>query len=361
MVFLPGFKGSRLVDAQTREVLWLTAWRALPFAPAPPLALPDTRAVAADGALESLLGGLYAVYAPFLRAARLRWGTRLHVFAYDWRQDIAATAQHLATFLTQLRREHEHECGDDCAPPTLIAHSMGGLVVWAMLSRLVADEHQEDEDEERRQQLASWVARAKIVFVGTPFRALEPLLEDMTPGTAAHCGYLPAPVLATLPAAFELLAPARAACDPRVHDAAVWARHRVAVFGTTPPQSPERTEQLCAAVREMLAAADAFRTHALRADFAHTPLAHLRVAIVAGRTRATKTGLPPAFFDDASTAPLDWRTCPRTPGDGRVPHAAATAVPAGLDVRAVVDTPNDHGALLNDEDALLKALRALEG
>lgn len=358
VVFLPGFKGSRLVDAQTREVLWLTAWGALPFTPVPPLALPDTRAVAADGALESLLGGLYAVYAPFLRFARGRWGARLSVFAYDWRQGNAATARRLEAHLAQLLRSAAQDT--PAAPLTLIVHSMGGLVVWALLSRLAAeaadrdDEESGDTNDEERRRLVACVARARIVFVGTPFEPVEALLEDMTPGTRAHCAYLPAAVLATHPAAYELLAPPRAACDARLHDAAFWAARRVGVFGTAPPQPPECR----AAVQDMLARADAFRTRTLRADFAHTPFARLRVAAVASRARPTKAGLPAAFFD--TSAALDWDTCPRAPGDGRVPFRSATAVPAGLDLCAVALTPNDHGTLLNDSAALLEALAALD-
>lgn len=347
VIFVPGFKGSRLVDAETGEVRWLTAWGALALAGPPALALPGAHALAPAGALESLLGGMYPVYAPFLRAARSRWGARLHVFAYDWRQSCVATARELETFLLRLLQN-----AASAAPPTLIVHSMGGLVTWALLSRLA--NLQEEDEQEQRAQLLEWMSRARVVFVGTPFQPIEALLEDMTPGTPAHCRYLPAAVLATHPAAYELLAPPRSACDARLHDTEHWAQRGVGAFACADVPRARAAEL----VRAGLAGADAFRTHTLRADFAGTPLAHVRAAVVAGRTRPTKTGLPAAFFDCA--APLDWRAVPRTPGDGRVPLASAVALPAGLDFRTVVLTPNDHGALLNDFKALLLAISSLD-
>ena len=389
-VFVPGFKGSRLVDAKTREALWLSIWGALPFTPVPPLALPGERTlqlegfhcnkgpVVPDGPLESLFGGVYQVYGPFLRFARKRWGAAFSSFAYDWRQDITATAKLLEDYLIDLLGIEAGGHQQKRRSVTLIAHSMGGLVVWAMFSHLVAvlEERQSADDEEEskqegkegeeapeREHRAKLVALAKataahvrVVFVGTPFQALEAILEDMTPGTAMHYSYLPSDVVFTFPSAFELALPPRDQCDPQLYDADFWERRRVAAFGA-PALQRELATEFRAIARDMLDAAAQFRAHALRPDFAGTALAGVRVATLTGSSHLTKTGLPAAFFDLAT--PIDWQSFKREPGDGRVPHSSATALPAGLEVVAHVSSKGDHGGILRDTAAVLEAVEAL--
>jgi len=48
IIFVPGFKGSKLVDAKTKQILWITGWEVLPFM-IPNIALPDELPVPVQG------------------------------------------------------------------------------------------------------------------------------------------------------------------------------------------------------------------------------------------------------------------------------------------------------------------------
>src|SRR3954466_5247987 len=65
-------------------------------------------------------------------------------FAYDWRQDVLESGRQLCEFLAKLPAKRIQ----------VVAHSMGGFVTWACLSK--------------DPEVAARVT--KVVFAGTPFR-----------------------------------------------------------------------------------------------------------------------------------------------------------------------------------------------
>jgi pimeloyl-ACP methyl ester carboxylesterase len=84
------------------------------------------------------------------------------VFAYDWRRSIAAAAAFLEEFLAALKAEVLSLKGVDPSPSiTLLAHSQGGLVAKAYLSRVFTSPSVTPE------KVASVFQR--FVSVGTPF------------------------------------------------------------------------------------------------------------------------------------------------------------------------------------------------
>jgi len=363
-VFVPGFKGSKLVDEKTREVIWLTGWGVFSV---PPLALPGERTLqlegfhchkgplVADGPLESLFGGLYQVYNPFLKFAKKTWGDRFSTFAYDWRQDNGLIARELKDYIIKNFIKDDDKQKKTKTRLNFICHSNGGLVIWALLSQLAAV-HGTDGCTETDGKVISLMQNAHILFEGTPFLPIEPLLADITPGTAGHYWFLPSDVLCTFPSLFELMLPERAQCDPLMYDVDFWIKRSIGVFNTAGMQ-PELVTEFKAIVRDMMEMADNFRSKVLRADFAGTPFEGLPIGIICSKTRPTPNGLPASLFD--ATIPLDWTTFKMEPGDGRVPYSSATSPPSGLTLDGIFHSAKEHGSLLEDAQLLLEALSTI--
>lgn len=137
VVFVPGFKGTTLIDRASGKRVWLTAgqalWgrRSLAIA-ADDLAIANPLQLTAGPILDQVrvLPGVLTndVYGGALRAlqAALPSGATLDVFSYDWRQRPETIASDLAARLAALSASGI----DDIR---IVAHSMGAMVTaWAL-------------------------------------------------------------------------------------------------------------------------------------------------------------------------------------------------------------------------------------
>ena len=116
-VVLPGTMGSVL--QQRGETVWLDYWRLLRGQ------LGRLRMGQPDVEPIDLIGDFYGPMVEFLARSH-----RVEIFPYDWRQSVTAAAARLAESLTQWLPELEASG----QPVHLVAHSMGGLVVRAMIA-----------------------------------------------------------------------------------------------------------------------------------------------------------------------------------------------------------------------------------
>ncbi len=187
-VLLPGIMGSHLW-VQRRERVWFSI---------PRLALGGLARLQLGGAApeeveaEALFGQFYGDLLEHLAHSQ-----RVLPFAYDWRQPLDVLADRLAAVL--------REALDGTAQPVrLLAHSMGGLVVRALVHR----------------HAALWdelMARdgARLVMLGTPHQGSHLMVESLLgkAGTVRSLGVLDLShdlqevldIIATFPGALQLL------------------------------------------------------------------------------------------------------------------------------------------------------------
>lgn len=437
IIFVPGFKGSELIDSKTGKLVWIHGRDVMPFSRPPPIALPfrfrtfaetlrdldhspnksaatppdhehdheheheherdgsthsgdccgdaagassssspplapssslsssgarharpvaakhetaalstidvvqDHDDIVAGGPLRTVAVGLYQVYGKFCARAERKWGARFHPFAYDWRRDNVETALRLTDTLCEL-------CATGTVPRvTVIAHSMGGLITWGMLSFL-ARGYSAGALTDRQRALVALLCQSRIIFAGVPFQALNCIMEDFTPGTKMHSTYCPCDVLATFPSAWQLMLDGTE--EVALRDPDWWEQRRIAMFAWK--LSPERTKYYKDLVRTMQQRVVAFRREMLMPSFRNTPFEGLPVVVISSRTKNTPLPFPPGFYD--VTKPISWMHGDLM-GDGRIAQLNALSVPDGLDLCGNSLTSFEHGVLLNDEKALRRA------
>ena len=113
LIFIPGFYGTRLVQTGDRKIVWLSAWQALfgsKTAAHTGLGVAGERALVPGTVLDCIpvIPGIYSkdVYAAFLGKLQARLGTRgsfsrIHLFAYDWREDYLVAVEQLARLVSR--------------------------------------------------------------------------------------------------------------------------------------------------------------------------------------------------------------------------------------------------------------------
>lgn len=428
IIFVPGFKGSELVDSKTGKLVWIHGRDVMPFSRPPPIALPfrfrtyaetlhdldqsqsqtssrsaatppdrehesgdsnrcaeaagaspplpsssasssasssgartarplavkhetaaystidvvqDHDDIVAGGPLRTVAVGLYQVYGKFCARAERKWGARFHPFAYDWRRDNVETALRLTDTLCEL-------CATGTVPRvTIIAHSMGGLITWGMLSFL-ARGYGAGTLTDRQRALVALLCQSRIIFAGVPFQALNCIMEDFTPGTNMHSTYCPCDVLATFPSAWQLMLDGTE--EAALRDPDWWEQRRIAMFAWK--LSPERTKYYKDIVRTMQQRVIAFRRKMLMPSFRNTPFEGLPVVVISSRSKNTPLPFPPGFYD--VTKPISWMHGDLM-GDGRIAQLNALSIPDGLELCGNSHTSYEHGVLLNDEKAVRRA------
>jgi pimeloyl-ACP methyl ester carboxylesterase len=143
VIVLPGIMGSHL--AVGGRTVWVDALR---------LARGGLSDLAYDGDGEVTAVGLNRTYIPMITRLARTWD--VHLFPYDWRDDIRRSADRLDELVERLRTEHPDR------GINFVAHSMGGLVVRAFVA-----EHRQRWDELAKIAGAS---SGRLVMLGTPNR-----------------------------------------------------------------------------------------------------------------------------------------------------------------------------------------------
>ncbi len=143
VIVLPGIMGSNL--AVGGRTVWVDALR---------LARGGLGDLAYDGSDAVTAVGLNRTYIPMITRLARTWD--VHLFPYDWRDDIRRSADRLDELVERLRDEHPDR------GINFVAHSMGGLVVRAFVA-----EHRQRWDELAGIASAS---SGRLVMLGTPNR-----------------------------------------------------------------------------------------------------------------------------------------------------------------------------------------------
>ena len=203
LIFIPGFYGTRLVQTGDRKVVWLSAWQALfgsKTAARTGFGVAGERALVPGTVLDGIpvIPGIYAkdVYAAFLGKLRARLGTRprIHLFAYDWRDDYFAAVKQLARLVSELKRR-------GATSIAIIAHSLGGLIT----SYYLRYGPQVPEEAVETWEGASHID--KVVLATVPFKGSMTAFHNMKHGArfGLNTTLIKAQAFATFPSVYELL------------------------------------------------------------------------------------------------------------------------------------------------------------
>jgi pimeloyl-ACP methyl ester carboxylesterase len=346
VVIVPGILGSELVGADGRR-LWLNLRNALghhdlslPFAPVVGAAedLRPGGLVGIGTMLPRVFGFTeYADLLDLLASAGFhrhgRVGPRTcHVFTYDWRRDLAATARLLGQRLDALA----DQAGDPDLRVNVIGHSMGGLVA----------RHYLRYGGEPGDGPVTWAGTRRIrslVLVATPNEGSIAALDAILNGSRVGLSYttLAASVVARMPSIYQLLPPRAAVplVDGRgeplgldLHDPETW---KALLGGPKRPAGARRRrddpvggdrDAEAAFLERALLGARAFHEALARPPESECPA---RVLLLGGdclptpaRAVVAEAGAPPRF-EPLSRAEAEWMM---EAGDGRVTRASALGV-----------------------------------
>ena len=203
LIFIPGFYGTRLVQTGDRKVVWLSAWQALfgsKTAARTGFGVAGERALVPGTVLDGIpvIPGIYAkdVYAAFLGKLRARLGTRprIHLFAYDWRDDYFAAVKQLARLVSELKRR-------GATSIAIIAHSLGGLITSYYLRY---------GSQAPKEAAETWEGAGhvdKVVLATVPFKGSMTAFHNMKHGArfGLNTTLVKAQAFATFPSVYELL------------------------------------------------------------------------------------------------------------------------------------------------------------
>ena len=204
VIFIPGFYGTRLVQAADRSIVWLSARQALfgsKTAARTGFEVPGAMELDSSTVLDRIpiLPGIYSVdvcggFLHELRDSLSTPGSQLHLFAYDWRDDYLVAAKNLARLVTTLKNK-------DATSISIIAHSMGGLIA----SYYLRYGHQEPEEAVETWEGATHIE--KVVLATVPFRGSMTALRNMKHGArfGLNTTLIKAYAFATFPSAYEMM------------------------------------------------------------------------------------------------------------------------------------------------------------
>lgn len=287
-VVVPGLLGSELLHPDGAQV-WLNAGNALGHHDlALPAALPlgsgrddlrPGRLLGTDDVLPRIFG--FTEYPDLMDLLR-NGGLRHHVFAYDWRRDLAESAARLGERLDSLA----DRMGAPDARFNVVGHSMGGLVARYYL-RFGGAPVVDDAP-------VTWAGARRIrtlVLAATPNMGSIPALDAILHGNRVGLSYttLAASVIATMPSIYQLLPPAGAPAllDHRLrplpadlHDPATWERFGWGPFADGRRRKADDEGDSADARRQFLAAALA-RARAFHRALSRAPLTPCPVRVVA--------------------------------------------------------------------------------
>jgi pimeloyl-ACP methyl ester carboxylesterase len=386
-VLVPGLMGSELFRGDGQKV-WLNLGNAFgSYDIAPPLTLPlvDQRdplvpggLLGVDAVLPRLFG--FTEYADlvelleaagFRRGGDVRNGPSFSIFTYDWRRDLVESARALGRALEGLAADSGSE------RVNVVAHSMGGLLARYYL-RYGGAEPGGPVTWAGARRIATLVLGAVPSGGGIP--ALEAILAGHKVGFSTTT--LAAPVVARMPAIYQLLPPKGAPAlldasarplDEDLHDVEAWDSHGWDPFdgrlgNGAQPEDPEA--QRCFFVAA-LGRARAFHDALARAPETPCPA---RVALLGGDclptlARAIVPERPGALprFEPWTRAEAEAMT---EAGDGRVtrtsvlashlPAAAASDELCGIpEVTTIFVGATDHHGIYSEPSFQSMLLRLL--
>jgi pimeloyl-ACP methyl ester carboxylesterase len=251
VILVPGLMGSRIADADGRE-LWPGSFGRVLFSSYPELALQidpatlqvDPRGQRAVGITDQIAGR--AFYASIIETLRDAGGFELatlgrkpdpgkrylYVLAYDWRLDNIEAARALDRLIEQIRIDF----GQPTLKVDIVAHSMGGLIARYYL-RYGSEDVLERNDFPLSYRGAGRVRR--VALLGTPNLGSVGSLHSFIAGRRVVLGRVKTEHLATFPSLFELfphpindwiIADSGLALDRDVFDVELWRRFQWSVF-----------------------------------------------------------------------------------------------------------------------------------
>ncbi len=180
VILIPGTKGSLLKE--NGETVWLSPWQLLPGGK-PFIYEPEHNNAKPMGILTrlSIIPGAIEQRFYYGIAAELACSPHAYFFSYDWRENPVEHVTDLGILVEQVRRETGEK-------PSIIAHSMGGLITHYYMKQ-----HADTVD--------------RVVYVGVPFQPGLGFLTDIDKGTAVGLNYdiLSREALFSHPGSFALL------------------------------------------------------------------------------------------------------------------------------------------------------------
>lgn len=303
LIFIPGFYGTRLVQTGDRKIVWLSAWQALfgsKTAARTGFGVAGERALVPGTVLDCIpvIPGIYArdVYAAFLGKLRARLGTRprIHLFAYDWRDDYFAAVKQLARLVSELK----HRGATSIA---IIAHSMGGLIT----SYYLRYGSQAPEEAAETWEGASHID--KVVLATVPFKGSMTAFHNMKHGArfGLNTTLIKAQAFATFPSVYEMMptyAPALLDGEFKplpytLYESELWERYG---WGFLNPVTSEHARQKRLALVTAALHTGKHLYERLHAPLRHAPQLSTQMLYVFARSHPT---LARAVLLDAEPAP----------------------------------------------------------
>ena len=251
VILIPGLMGSRIVDAQGRE-LWPGGIGKLLFSSYGDLALDidretlavKTRGETASGITDRIAGR--AFYASIIQTLQEAAGYQLtqpgrqpepgkrylYVLAYDWRLDNVESARRLDRLIEQIRIDF----GQPNLKVDIVAHSMGGLIARYYL-RYGSQDVLEGNDFPLTYRGEGRVRR--VALLGTPNLGSVESLHSFIVGRRLALGKVKTEDLATFPSLFQLfphplndwiMSDTGVMLDRDVFDIDLWRRFEWAIF-----------------------------------------------------------------------------------------------------------------------------------
>lgn len=304
VIFIPGTKGSLLSQAGTS--VWIRLSQIIRNTP-PFLFQEEEQTVTPTGILTrlALIPGLIE-YAPYQRvSAVLACSPHSYFFAYDWRKSPLDNAPLLGELVLRIERETGQK-------PSLIAHSMGGLVAHTYLK---TDATHVDN----------------VVYASVPFQPGIGFLTDLDQGapTGLNRTLLSKEAVFSHPGSFALLPHAGQHLykGQDLMDLQTWKKASLSIFRDGPVD-----EQ---AFQTTLAKTVAFQ----RVIDAPTPLLNKFLFIVGTCQRVITE-----IHADGSIVAV--------PGDGRVAEASAYPLEKDFLQKEIFVSCEGHDTQFNDTDAL---------
>ena len=304
VVFVPGYKGTFLVDSKTKEKVWITPYEAL-FGRRVLTLNKEVLGFAAVPALERgeiiksvpVVPLLYSYdgYGHWLRALKHASGanSRLVEFPYDWRRDNVLSAADLLGLVKSLRVSGVHKI-------TIVAHSMGGLLTAYFLRYGGQDQARAVETWEGARLVDD------VILLGVPFGGSMLMLHDMVNGTKTvwNKSLLSQSALGSFPSAYEILPYPDAGCllnsaeedvSGPIYDANSWKRLGWGLFSEN-HAGPELSEQRFLYTKQMLERAQTFFA-ALHRPLISPPEQKRRLLYIRGKNTPT---LARALYEDTA-------------------------------------------------------------